>query len=1762
MTEDQEITKINEHEIDLEPGTYVDHFRIMRLLGEGGMAQVYLARDSKLGRKVALKVIKPAVLGTSDAVARFLFEARATARFNHPHIVTIHAVGEHLGRPYVALEYLEGQTLRERMEDSRPSVAESIRLGLAIAEALAEAHENQILHRDLKPENVVIHRDGQLRVVDFGLAKTIVEPQSDEERDTLPPGVPLDETALSETQDMYQSEGAALRGTPFYMAPEQWRGAPCAGATDIWALGVILHELLTGRRPYEAPSAISLAVKVCHAEPVPELGSYMEIHEDVSRLIGRCLAKEPVERPPAEEIVETLSGRLLHRRPRISAEESPFRGLMPFGERHAGYFYGRDTEIRGFLERLRDEPILPVVGPSGAGKSSFIQAGIIPRLREQGKWTVLRLRPGAHPLKTLASKLRSGETSTRDLTQPSLSTMAEDRSGAPLDPSEDEKLAKELLESPNQLNLLLHRLAESTSSRILLFVDQLEELYALVPDESERRAFLRAICTAADDHLEPVRVVFTLREDFIGRLAEGPEVRDALSHLMVLRSPDSTALEEILTRPLATVGYRYDDPSLVKEMVRDVGGEPACLPLLQFVTRTLWDRRDRKRHVLKRDVYDEVGGVGGALAFHADGVLEGMSEEGAGLARELLLELVTPEGTRRSLSRREILSQHSEGAEEVLDRLTQARLISVRRVSGSKGGGIRLELAHESLIHSWKRLARWIDESQEDLTFLEDVNQAAELWVRRGQRQDELWTGDALKEAQRNFERCARLPGEKALEFLSASQEMEQRRLRRKRLRGAIWSAALILSTAGALLVAAEFAEQKRHAVDQREQAVESWSEAEREAARNALFREELLEARARVRGSLQLMDTTLSRALWWRLQREPLRWKRQLASAAYDVSFSPDGRQVAVAGQDEVVHLFDSVTLAVRELRGHEDQIFCVAFSPDGKRLASGTWTGEIRVWDLATGSHGTLDGHKGQVWRLAFSPDGELLASASHDRTIRLWDTKAMRPLEVLTAHEGPVGGLVFGAEGKVLISASYDRTVRQWRAPWTSESTVIASVTANDIALGSKGRLLALGGSDRVLRLLDLSTNEVVQAIRGQHADLLSVDISPDGHFVASGGGDGSVRIWQTKTGELWSTLPGHEKGIHGLDFSPDGKHLASASFDGSISVWDASKRRRRPSPPGHRGAVSIAVIGSQDRIVASGGEDKTIRLWDSLRGTVSRVLRGHSDGVSTIAFSPSGQTLASGSHDKTIRVWDAFNWRQKQVLTGHYGVVNGLAFGRDGRILYTAAYDMTIKAWDLADGSRLGIFMGHEHGVQDLAISGDGQTLASGSIDKTIRIWDAEAREQRSVLRGHEAGVWGVAFGPEGSSSLVSSGEDRTLRLWDLERGTHKVLGEHPGRVYHVAYHPNGREIATAGSDGTARLWDLETGESAPLIGHRSEVNSVEYSRDGDLLVTASDDGTVRLWSSDTRRPYWRAPLLLTSPDAAPSLLSHRGWESLEHSDASRGQEKRPWRRAIEDRAYLADAELRTGGVVCVVDHEGNFEIWDNESTSPRNTTKLDAARRVWALPVGCVAHSDRGVTLLGFAGQPTEIHGKASAVAVDRDAILVATDDTVGVFGYNGRLRETHRVSTGVRAILRTREGLVLGFSNGGIELWARDPDEGSKRVSLERTPSSEVVGLKLGPMSTLIAGFASGHVGLWDLKTGFQLERVRLHGSAIHLHIQASKLYAATDLGDHDVWDLSVIEQDYCTLLNKIWDEVPVVWEGSAAKAAPPPADHACSLQR
>ena len=306
----------------LEAGTRVGDFVIRQLLGEGAMGQVYLAQDTVLGRRVALKLIKRAVLHGNGA-ARFLAEARATASFNHPHIVTLYAVGEHEGRPYLALEFIDGESLRARLAEGPLPTGEALRHCRAVADAIAEAHRRGLVHADLKPENLVVARDGRVRVVDFGLAR-------------LARGTPN-----------------AASGTPAYMAPERWRGAPPTGAIDVWALGITLHELITGFRPISDAALLHLSFAT-ETLPLPDLPA-----APWAQLVRACLAFDPAARPTAQWLVYRLSGLIdaYTSRLDIDALRAP---LAPLPAHHLM------TELAAAESYLARGILHALVGPTGA----------------------------------------------------------------------------------------------------------------------------------------------------------------------------------------------------------------------------------------------------------------------------------------------------------------------------------------------------------------------------------------------------------------------------------------------------------------------------------------------------------------------------------------------------------------------------------------------------------------------------------------------------------------------------------------------------------------------------------------------------------------------------------------------------------------------------------------------------------------------------------------------------------------------------------------------------------------------------------------------------------------------------------------------------------------------------------------------------------------------------------------------------------------------------------------------------------------------------------------------------------------------------------------------------------------------------------------------------------------------------------------------------------------------------------------------------
>lgn len=787
----------------LLPGERVGRYRVRRLLGQGGMGRVYLARDELLGRSVALKVVRPERLGGSGG-ERFAQEARLLAALNHPHIVQVYDVGVCRAGPYLALEYIDGETLAER--GPAPALEEALRLLRAVADALCHAHAHGVWHCDLKPGNVMVGRDGRLRVLDFGLARPRAR------------------------------AGGGAEGTPGYMAPEQCRGEPLSEAVDVWALALLALALCGAPHPF-GPIDEQVTARVLDPAVAPALPAAVaqRLSPALAVLVERSLARAPALRPAAAEWLRALDAACAGGELPLTVE-GPYRGLAPFGEEHARDFFGREAELDAFLERLRVTTFLPIAGPSGAGKSSFLFAGVVPRLRARGGWTFVSVRPGSRPVEALArallaaghldggdtldaepggdgavprerqagavgSSLEGGGPGGRDALGPALGATALGAREAAV-----RALARELRATPGLLAVRLATLASAGGGGALLAVDQLEELFTHGADAGDVAAVLAMLRQAADDPGEGTRVVVTVRDDFLGRIA-------GLRELFVLPPLGREQLALAITGPLRRAGCAFDEPSVAERMLDELAaGSAAELPALQFTCRALWEGRDRERGLLLAATYRELGGVAGALARHAERVLEGLTSPEQALARRALLRLVV--GTSRKVVARAGLARELPGAEVVLDRLVAARLVVQRT---AEDGEAVIELAHESLLTGWARLAGWLDESREERRLVQELREAAELWQRRGRRAEETWPADELAATRRRLAALgAQVPP--AVEEFLAGGEARQRALRVRALRRrALVGAGAALITAASVLLASVFRRQQRAAEEQAE---------------------------------------------------------------------------------------------------------------------------------------------------------------------------------------------------------------------------------------------------------------------------------------------------------------------------------------------------------------------------------------------------------------------------------------------------------------------------------------------------------------------------------------------------------------------------------------------------------------------------------------------------------------------------------------------------------------------------------------------------------------------------------------------------------------------------------------------------------------------------------------------------------------------------------------------------------------------------------
>jgi len=669
------------------PPPEFDDYVILHELGHGQMGRVFLAEDALLARPVAIKFIA-GVEPDLPARQRFLMEARAAARIQHPNVVGIYRVGELGDRPYIVSELVRGKRLDE-LPTPMPWT-DALGIAIELARGLAAAHRRGVVHCDIKPANAMLTDDGVAKLVDFGLARVVVEDADD--------------------------TSGALVGTPDYMAPEVWAGRAPGRGSDVYSFGAVLYQLVTGKVPFADVAPTELARAVQTQAPPPVQQHVPDVDARLARVIGRCLERDPEARyASGEPLREALEQLQATRALVVRADENPYRGLRPFEAAHRGLFFGRSLEIGAVVDRLRTDAIVIVTGDSGVGKSSLCRAGVLPAIVDGAlgagrAWSAITMSPGRRPLDALASAFG------------------------------DPTLAARALEDPETLPRELQRRAGGQG--LVLFVDQMEELVTVA--EPAQAAAFDAGLVRISEGVPGIRLITTVRADFLSRIAALPRLGGEISRLLYFVTPlPPERIHEVVTGPAAATGVELESPALIDELVdATVQAGSGGLPLLSFALAELWERRDRERDVITQGALDAMGGVSGALAKHGDTVLAGMAATDRAHVRRVLLRLVTAVGTR--VRRTEAELSVSDGTRAALDALVRGRLLVVHHGED----GTTYELAHEVLVHGWGTLREWLDHDAEDRARRERVATAALEWQRAGRGSDLTWRGPRLVEAQ------------------------------------------------------------------------------------------------------------------------------------------------------------------------------------------------------------------------------------------------------------------------------------------------------------------------------------------------------------------------------------------------------------------------------------------------------------------------------------------------------------------------------------------------------------------------------------------------------------------------------------------------------------------------------------------------------------------------------------------------------------------------------------------------------------------------------------------------------------------------------------------------------------------------------------------------------------------------------------------------------------------------------------------------------
>jgi WD40 repeat protein/energy-coupling factor transporter ATP-binding protein EcfA2 len=872
-------------------------------------------------------------------------------------------------------------------------------------------------------------------------------------------------------------------------------------------------------------------------------------------------------------------------------KDNPYRGLSAFREQDAANFFGREKEIEELLASVKKNNFVSLVAASGCGKTSLINAGLIPRLRQDESLVIVQCSPQHHPFHELVyaliDKLNSNEFDDKTEELNSFVT----------------GIQNETL----KLSHLVQRVI-TPKKRLLLIIDHFEQLYYLNSDSELQHRFvdslldmlssLSSLYEAGDKSIIPVTLLISIRTDFVKKALDYSPLSFAFDNnpsKILTPITEDEQLRQVIETPAHNLEVKFT-LELTNRLLKEIKQNKLRLPQVEFALTMLWYQQSD--HLLTQANYEAMNCINKCLSQYADKIYDSFETVGQQQkVRRLFIQLIIPgiytENASQILTRDQI---SDDDWEQVVKPLVDANLLVIEDQQSIGQKSIRL--IHDSLIYHWKILNQWVDEERQFYLWRDNLTQAIESWKQSGKKHIGLLRGAKLAAAEEYLKREGDRLTSPERTFINKSLNVRAQaelKIKDSKLRaskqgmaflfvllliitGLWWGSYQKTSTMvevnkkylaeikGLKTSLANATEKQQEAKQQREhaQALQLSSQAVLIAKSQTVTKEELQRAVLLAVQAQRIFDTSETQQNLNFVLKKLVPLEHTFTGhrgSVLSVAFSPNSNLLASASKDGTVRIWDLNTNAeIGKLTEHRGDVLSVAFSPNGKMIATGGEDSTIILWDAATlKSMGpSLKSHNFQVWSVAFSPNGKYLASGSYDTDIIIWNVEAMIELARFEQHKKTVYSLAFSPDSKKLVSASFDKTLRLW----------------------------------------DIENLQPIGKPMRKHLKVVNgVAFSPDGKIIASASDDQTVILWNAETREpIGEPIKGHKSWVRSLAFSPDGKTLASASYDKTVRFLDVETKLPAAKPLIGRSAALTVAFSPDNNKIAVGSKDNRVRVWN--------------------------------------------------------------------------------------------------------------------------------------------------------------------------------------------------------------------------------------------------------------------------------------------------------------------------------------------------------------------------------------------------------------------------------------------------------------------------------------------------------------------------------------------------------------------------------------